>query len=293
MIANHVRIASTTRMVVLLFAPALVALAIGWALAGVRGGLLAPVPVCGLLLILYRVRDRVALALLRARRAAPAELMRVRPLLADVSHRAGLSEPRVYVIDDVSAASCAVGGNAVRAGIVVTTGLLAHLGDRELRAVLAAEAALLARRDLTPAMCAVALTGALLLPVTLLRWGRPSRWADAERHHGNGVVYVALLVLLPLAMLVIMIGGAGAAAYATDATAARLCDDPRALARALRRIAQIDWLHPPTIAFAVAPLCLVHPFGSVRLLDLLDIRPSLLRRIDRLHALDGQWPSAS
>jgi len=291
--ANTVRIASMARLAILLLAPALLALAVGWSLRGLAWGVPALAVTVVLQLTLLWASDRLALALLRAHGAPPSVLTRVQPLLEDLARRAGVPVPQICVIEDVSASACAIGSRPRRAAIVVTSGLLAHLADRELRAVLAAELAQIARRDLPPAVFAAALAGVILLPVTLLRWGRPFRWDDADRLRGSSWVYAALLLLAPLAMLVTLTGGAGVAAYDTDAMAARLCGEPQALVRALRRIARIDWLHAPTVAFAVAPLCIVHPFGAVRLLDLLDPRPPLDQRIRRLEGLSDNAAEAA
>jgi heat shock protein HtpX len=79
--------------------------------------------------------------------------------------------------------------------------------------------------------------------------------------------------------------------YAADATGARLCGEPLALASALSKLERGTWLRPMQVNPAAAPLFIVHPFAGGGLLQLFSTHPPIRERIARLEAMAG--PSAA
>ena len=96
---------------------------------------------------------------------------------------------------------------------------------------------------------------------------------------------LALLILAPIAATLIQLAISRAREYAADATAARLCSEPRALASALGTLERGTWLRPMQINPAAAPLFIVHPFAGGGLLHLFSTHPPIAERIARLEAM--------
>jgi heat shock protein HtpX len=262
---------------------------LGWVVADTAGMLIALAAAAILDALVYRQGDRLMLAMIGARPGNAGEAPEVVRLAADLAARAGLPAPQIYLIDDPAPTACAAGRNPAHAAIALSTGLLGELDRRELRGVLAHELAHIARRDTLLTGAAASLAGAIILPAILLRFGTLLGQRDGDRR-GGLFGLLAVLLLAPPAALILQLALAHAPEYAADALGAHLCGDPLALARALRRLARAAWVRPPAVNPAVAPLCIVHPFWGIRLLQVFNTHPPVARRIARLEALAGTTP---
>jgi len=85
--------------------------------------------------ISYWTSDRVALAMSRARPAAPEQYARLHNLVEGLCIAGGLPKPRIYVIDDDAPNAFATGRNPKNAAIAGTSGLLAKMNRAELEGV--------------------------------------------------------------------------------------------------------------------------------------------------------------
>lgn len=172
----------------------------------------------------------------RLYRARPADASSA-PGLVDIVHAlaaaAGVPAPRLWLVDDAAPAAFATGVVPRRAAIVLTTGLVAMLTDRELRAVIAHELAHIRRRDTGAAALCVALAG--VLPMLALAVAGALVVGEDEADDGAAPAWlVAALAPLTGAMLGMALGAARE--FEADHEAGRLCGDPQALADALARI---------------------------------------------------------
>ncbi|HKR87688.1 MAG TPA: M48 family metalloprotease, partial [Phenylobacterium sp.] len=118
---------------------------VGYAIGGPSGMLIALVLAAGMNLISYWNADKIVLAMYRAQ---PAEANDPDPLIrtyaADVrelASRAGLPQPKVYVIDQDQPNAFATGRDPAHAAVAATRGLLRMLDRREIRGVMAHELA--------------------------------------------------------------------------------------------------------------------------------------------------------
>jgi heat shock protein HtpX len=150
-------------------------------------------------------------------------------LLNELSQRAAIPTPRLYIIDSPRANAIATGRDRRHASICVTTGLLYALPRDELAGVLSHELAhVLQRSTLTKTVAAT-----LAAAVSLLSLFGPFFGL------GIGLSLVLLLIVLLAAVLgQLAIGRAGE--YAADKCGARLSGRPDALAAALRRASTDD-----------------------------------------------------
>ena len=145
-------------------------------------------------------------------------------ILDELSQRAAIPTPRLYVIDSPRANAVATGRDHRHASICVTTGLLNALPRDELAGVLSHELAHVLQRSTLIKTAAATLAAAVsLLPLFGPFLGL-----------GIGLSLVLLLIALLCAVLgQLALGRAGE--YAADACGARLSGRPDALAATLRR----------------------------------------------------------
>lgn len=224
------------------------------------------------------------LRLYRARPADETSAPGVVKLMRELSGRVALPSPRVWIIDDPAPAAFATGPVPRRAAVALTTGLLALLTERELRAVLAHELAHIQRRDTRAATLCVAIAGVLpMLAMAGLGLVGLGEGDDDEPEGGAGWVWAGLAALAALVVLVVL---DREREFEADRWAAALCGDPAALASALAKIERAACnvpraalRHPQTMAL----LTLV-PGDAQGWRRLLTPQPSVEGRIARLRA---------
>lgn len=178
-------------------------------------------------------------------------------IVDDLAAAAGIPAPRVWLVDDAAPGAFATGLVPRRAAIVLTTGLVALLGERELRAVVAHELAHIRRHDTGAATLCVALAGVLPL-LALALFGAVTIGDEDE----DGAAPAWLLAgLAPLTAVMLGLALDAAREFDADREAGRLCGDPQALADALacieraavqRRLRAAE-RHPQTAALLVVP----------------------------------------
>src|SRR5262245_47901992 len=114
-------------------------LVIGNMLGGSQGVLLGFVFAAVMNFASYWFSDKIVLAMYRAQEVGPGH--RLYDLESRLAQRAGLPQPRVYIIPDPSPNAFATGRNPQHAAVAATEGILRILSDDELEGVLAHELA--------------------------------------------------------------------------------------------------------------------------------------------------------
>ena len=239
----------------------------------------------------YWFSDRLALAMAHARPVARSDASLLYAQVEDLAARAAVPMPAVYLIDDPSPNAFATGRNPRHAAVAATTGLLQLLDQRELRGVLAHEFAHITNRDILLTTVAATLAGAISALANLFQFATLFGQHDEDEEGGSILGGLAMLILAPIAATLIQLAISRAREYAADATGARLCGEPLALASALGKLERGTWLRPMQINPAAAPLFIVHPFAGGGLLQLFSTHPPIGERIARLEAMAG--PSAA
>lgn len=217
--------------------------------AWAAGPLLAVVYVAAALLVSalgYWGNDRAVLRAAGARPIAYWEAPGLHAAIGALAARAGIPAPRLYLAPGQGVNAFAVGRSPGRAALAVTAGLLRALPDDELVAVLAHETAHLRHRDPLLALVGSGLAGAATwaAQVSLFTWLAGVALMPAvlaELGPGSVLLQLALIAALPAAALALRMALSREREHAADAGAARLTGDPLALARALERMARLEW----------------------------------------------------
>ena len=246
---------------------------LGWALGEYR---LASIFVfCGLLAAVtaWWHGERVALAMVGARKAADSEAPVVRAALERLARRAGVVVPRLYLIRDPFPRALSTGRGVTASTVVLSTGLVASASPAELEGVLAHEVAHVARRDV------IVQTTAVLLASTLLELARL----------GGFLQRALLFVLGPVAAAFVHLLLSPKREFHADRTAADLCESPHGLADVLLRLDLAGELVGLDASPVTEPLHTVNPFPREQPAQLFDTHPPVAERVRRLRALDPAW----
>jgi heat shock protein HtpX len=204
-------------------------------------------------------------------------------MLVELSRRAAMSPPRLYVAPNPQPNAFAIGRTPSRASIVVNEGLLSLLEPAEVRAVLAHELAHIRRRDTLVTSMAGATASGVLGAVALLRRSRPP--GTARNEEGPGIVLTssmrALARLLRFALPSDRESGA-------DRGGSDLTGDPEALARALTRMEGYAHVVPMEAILAQLSAWVVNPLGDrADTAWLFSTDSPVAKRIDRLRTTPG------
>jgi heat shock protein HtpX len=255
----------------------------------------------------------LVLASVHARPLMPDSLNQqmVLDVMREMAVAAQMPVPRAYIIDDEAPNAFATGRDPQHSVICVTQGLVDTMDREELQGVLGHEMAHIRDYDIrTMMMIAVLVGGIAMLADFVYRWmwfggfgGGGGRRGGSRDEGGSAgaLIVVAVFILAALAPIfsqLIAMAVSRQREYLADAASVEFTRNPRALLRALERIAQVE--SPlKTASRGVAHLFIVNPLEGAQeddegfLDNLLSTHPPLSRRIARLHALLGEAPSAA
>lgn len=233
-------------------------------------------------LFAYFFSDKLVLRVQGAHEVDPAALPRVHRIVEELAARAQIPKPRVFFIDDPSPNAFATGRNPAHGVIAVTRGILDLLDERELRGVIAHELSHIRNRDVLLATIAAGIATAISSLAHILSFAAFSSRDDDD----SGLGGIVMALVAPLAATLIQLGVSRAREFHADETGARLCEDPEALARALRKLEVLSHRVPSTTATpATASLFIVNPLSGIGVARLFSTHPPLDERIERLRAM--------
>ena len=210
----------------------------------------------------YWASDKLVLSLNRARPASREEFFDLYTVTENLSIAAGLSMPKLYVIDDPAPNAFATGRNEKHAVVCATTGLLSLLTRPELEGVIAHELSHIKNRDILLMTVAVVLAGFVAIVADIFL--RMAFYGGDRNRDGNTVVLVLGIIgiiLAPLAAQLIQMAISRRREYLADASGALFTRYPECLASALQKISSHN--KPMRHAsHATAHLFIDEPFGK-------------------------------
>jgi heat shock protein HtpX len=239
----------------------------------------------------YWFSDKIVLRMSGARPVSPQQQPDLFRMTEELAQRAGIPMPKLYVIDDAQPNAFATGRNPENAAVAVNTGLLNLLSREEVKGVVAHELAHVKHRDTLTMAIVATLAGAIMMLADMARFAAifgGSRDSDGEST--NPIVFIAMLVIAPLAAMLVQMGVSRAREFEADATAAHLTGSPDGLINALSKLERGAAMIPThSMSPQTAHLCIVNPlkaFGGLS--NLFSTHPPMDKRIAALNALRSQ-----
>ncbi|HEY7790965.1 MAG TPA: zinc metalloprotease HtpX [Vicinamibacterales bacterium] len=264
-------------------------LAIGGAFGGSAGLVVAFIVAAAMNFASYWFSDKIVLKMYRAQEVGPDH--RLYQVVAGLARRAGLPQPRVYIIPDPSPNAFATGRNPAHAAVAATEGILRLLDDRELEGVIAHELGHVRHRDILTSSVAATLAAAVMLLARTAQFAAifGGFGGRDDRSGQNPFALLATIILAPIAAMLIQAAISRSREYAADAAGAALVGSPDGLVEALRKIEAVSQRIPMAANPATAHLFIIKPFSAAGLLSLFSTHPPTP---DRIAALLGSRGSS-
>ena len=254
-------------------------------LGGALGGKTGIVIAFGLALIMnvgsYWYSDKIVLRMYQARELSESEAPMIYSMVRELAANAQIPMPRIAVVPEEAPNAFATGRNPENSVVAVTEGILRLLSPEELKGVLAHEIAHIANRDILIQTVAGVMASTIVSIANFMQFaaifGMATKFSEG-----------LLAVIAPIAASLIQFAISRSREYLADASGARYCGQPLALAAALGKLQSWNQRIPmqngnPTTAemFIVAPL-----FGG-GMAKLFSTHPDINDRIARLREMAG------
>jgi heat shock protein HtpX len=186
----------------------------------------------------YWFSDKLALRANGARPLNPGELPHYETMVRDLSGRAGIPMPRLYVIDRPEPNAFATGRSPKHAAVAVTTGILSVMGERQLRGVLAHEISHITNRDMLVGTIAATIGGAISFLGNMALWS--SMFGGNDEDSLPLPLMLLTAILAPIAATIIQLAVSRSREYGADQSGAALTGDPEGLASALETLEGVN-----------------------------------------------------
>jgi heat shock protein HtpX len=238
----------------------------------------------------YWNSDKLAIRAARAVPAIEADMPQYYEIVRDLTQRAGMPMPKLYVSPDMQPNAFATGRDPNHAAVAVTQGILNTLTWDELKGVLAHEISHVGNRDILIGSIAAAAAMAITFLATMARWAAIFGGTGRDGERGaNPFELIAMSLLAPLAAGLLQMALSRSREYEADASGARLLGDGAPLASALRKIEAGARQIPMDIDPAHAQAFIVNPLTGrkVQFGNLFRTHPPTEDRIARLER--GDW----
>lgn len=237
----------------------------------------------------YWFSDKIVLTMYGAKEVTREEYPQLYDIVENLSSRANMPMPRVYVMENPTPNAFATGRNPEHSAVAVTTSIMNLLNREELEGVISHELTHVKNRDILVGTIAATLVGTITMIARLAGWaamfGGGSRDRDRD---GNVFGDLALMILAPIAAMLIQLAISRSREYMADAGGAEISGKPLALASALRKLERGNEIVPMTNAgTSSAHMFIVNPLSGKSLMKLFSTHPPIDERIARLEEIEA------
>jgi heat shock protein HtpX len=254
---------------------------IGFAIGGQSTALLFLIGAAIFNLGAYWFSDRIALRMSGAKPVEESEAPRLYQMVRELTTRAGLPMPRLYIIPHDQPNAFATGRSPKHSAVAVTRGITRLLSEDELRGVISHELAHIRNRDILVQSVAATIGGAITYLAYMLLW-----FGGDEDSGPLGLIgALALVLLAPLAASLIQLAISRQREFSADATGAEISGNPESLASALLRLEEGAKAIPMQVNQAAEPLYIVKPFSGSGIASLFSTHPPIEERVRRLRQM--------
>ncbi len=237
----------------------------------------------------YWFSDKIVLAMYGAKEITREQNPTIFEIVQDLTMRAGLPMPRIYMIDSEQPNAFATGRDPQHAAVAVTEGIMRMMPKSEIRGVIAHELAHVKHRDILISSIAATIAGAISMLANMAQWamifggfgGRSSR----DEEGSNPVAGLVMIIVAPIAAMLVQMAISRSREYDADEGGAKISGDPMALANALRRLEAAKNEIPMKATPATAHMFIVNPLTGKSLMNMFGTHPPIEDRIARLEEM--------
>ncbi|WP_174523903.1 zinc metalloprotease HtpX [Novosphingobium naphthalenivorans] len=254
---------------------------LGYMFGGTGGAGIALIVAAGMNLFTYWNADSIVLRMHNAREVDARSAPEFYGIVEGLARKAGLSMPRVYLIDTQAPNAFATGRNPENAAVAATTGLLSMLSREEVAGVMAHELGHVRNRDTLIMTMVATIAGAISMIANFGLF-----FGGHGDNRPNPLAAIAAVFMAPFAAMIVQMAISRTREFGADKAGAEISGNPRALASALAKIAgPAAHLRNPAVERnpATAQLYIVPSHVS----DLFSTHPATEKRIAALMAMDG------
>lgn len=236
----------------------------------------------------YWFSDKIVLKMYRAQEVTDSDYPELYSLVKNLSLKARLPMPKVYVIPSDSPNAFATGRNENHAVVAVTESIMRILNRDELEGVIAHELSHIKDRDILISSIAATLAGAIVMLANMAKWGAVFGGLgnrDDEGERGGIIGLLVMAILAPIAAMIIQMAVSRSREYLADSEGARVSGSPLGLAGALEKLSRASQAVPMDANPSTAHMFIVNPLTSRSLMNLFSTHPPVEERVARLRSM--------
>ena len=230
--------------------------------------------------------DRLALRMSKARPVSEDEAPQLYADVRELTERAGLPFPRLYLIPSEQPNAFATGRSPKKSAVAVTEGLLQHLPREQVRGVLAHELSHVKNRDVLVVTVAAMIGAAISAIANFLQFS--FLFGDDDENPLGFVGALAAILIAPVAAMLLQLAVSRQREYLADATAAKLLGEGRPLAEALATLERGTQAVPMQVNPATEALYIANPLSGRGMTALFSTHPPIPVRIEKLRQIDAK-----
>ncbi|MGH7244252.1 MAG: zinc metalloprotease HtpX [Phycisphaerales bacterium] len=223
--------------------------------------------------------DKIAIAAMQGREVTPENGGDLLPMVQELSQRANLPMPRVYICPQEAPNAFATGRSPSKAAVAVTQGALQLLSHNELAGVIGHELAHIKNRDTLTSTIAATISGVLAF---VAQWGFMFG-GRGSREGGNPLIGFLAIILAAVGAALIKAMISRSREYVADHDGAIIAGSPDGLISALQKLdaysQRIPMQNPNP---AQNSLFIVEPLVGNSLLNLFASHPPTESRVEAL-----------
>lgn len=261
---------------------------VGSAIGGRDGAITAFIFAALMNFVTYWFSDKIVLRMYGAQQVTEAEAPELYRTVAELSSRAGMPMPKVYIMENDTPNAFATGRNPEHAAVAVTTGILRMLSKEELMGVIGHELSHIRHRDILIQTVAATIAGAISMLATMARWGAIFGGGRSDEEGGGGggnILFVLLFsTIAAFAAMLIQMAISRSREYMADEGGAHL-SHPSYLASALGKLERAAHRIPMQANPSTAHMFIVNPLTGKGVLSLFSTHPPIEERIARLEEM--------
>lgn len=238
-------------------------------------------------LVSFFAGDKIALATAGAKEIKKEDNPYLWRIVENLSITAGLTMPKVHIIEDSSMNAFATGRDPNHSSIAVTTGLINGLTNEELEGVIAHELSHVKNYDIRLMMVVIVCVGIISLLADWMMRSFIFRGRGRDDNNRGGILMIfgiVLAILSPLFARLIQMAVSRKREFLADASGALLTRYPEGLARALEKISSQN-MPLKRANKATAHLYISSPFKGQAMSKLFSTHPPIEERIKALRTM--------